>query len=537
MLLLSSTLYLGAQLKPIFESGKTLLPGTSDPLYLSTRGSALVYYIYNNPLIIASSRSQDGEPIEHLLLYRNNAWEIVIDGRTGMPDGTGVSYINRVHTYNDNMSFVLVSYDSPRDSAILTYDGQRLNYILRSLRQRLGNTFNEYIIENVSIADDNIAISVYRNLAEDYFNYNFKYNIYSISNNRVREIPSFFTTVGSNVRKNYDYFSEYVLYTHNSSKLFFTATNQYDHGYYEDIYFWQSGSVKKLPDYSYLLVNKNKDYDEQRTFPILVNNDNELYFLVFYLSDNSLARGMWTAGIYKLDILNRVSKIFSIADYEDSKFIDRINDIDYIDYDSFIITTNNSFIVCKGGKLEFIEYDMIHGNAYYTNDYIYYVSVAIDENFMHQRNFSKINIKNKEKTVISSYDNFPELTQYFDVEFKIVDEDIIIYDHERIYFCSLDELKNNKPGPFYQFFDPQLQAEPDMHYVHGYEWLYAPEAYWPLVYSFTADLWFYLHGDTGYPLTAYAFGLGWIHSTPEIWPMYYSFERQDWYSFNGQNPE
>lgn len=549
VLLASGALQLDAQIKPIFESGKTLLPGTSDPLYIVATPFPDVSIIHDDPFVIARSVDSNGKEIQHALRYRNNQWEIVIDGRTAMPGGLPVASIS--YCSGEMLYLALNGSNEPRDAAVIKYDGNTVKYIISSINEKIGSVSDGYILEYCEISKTGVmTFSVLNSKFDNFYYKNENLELYYLKNNIISKVPNEYN-VGFLKAKAFDYFDRYSILSEDGLRVYFvgvtkSSTDQLGDEEY-NYYYYQNRKIHKYINSDDIIqINGFTSKDVLFTYP-MVNYNDSFYFFTYgrqtYLPNISPISDYYIrSGIYK-KTKSSIEKVVQSGDTIEGITLKEI-DWYFLNEKFILLESDNNFFTITPYFSKFIaeaysfDDDLYHFQKLnsFDENYVYYINYYTDPgNTDATLSLLRTSFTTLQTEKISDYDNLPRFRD--DYTFEVYNDKIILCDNYKIYYTPLDELKNNVPLPFYTFFDSWLEADPDMHYVRGYEWIYAPSDYWPLVYSFTADLWFYLHGDTGYPLMAYAFGLGWIHSTPEIWPMYYSFERQDWYSFNGQNPE
>lgn len=535
-----STLSLAAQLKPIFESGKTLLPGTTEPLYLVSIILPDAFIIHGEPFIIARSIDSSGNNIQHGLRYRNNQWEIIIDGRNGMFGGQPVATISICA--GEALHLALNGLNNPKDAAVVKYDGNSLKYIIPSIKSIIGYGTEGYILELCNISKSGvIALSLLNSKFDNFYEKRENIELFYLKNNILSKIQKEYNS-SFQTKKAFDYFYDYYILSEDGKRVYFVGVTKLSDSQLSDelfdYYYYENGKINKyINNDNTIYIDGVSPNEILFTYPAFIDNNNFYYVSYGQDIDNINNRFEIKNGIYKKS-KNLIKKIIQSGDSIEGNTIKQIDDYVYIGNDTFVVKSNNRYFTIS----PYVSKIIASSHAFNDSDYSFQRMDSFDETHIYYINYySNDNITEPELSLmrtnyltyvtekITNYNNFPRFNGNY--RFEISDERIILYDQQKIYYCTLEELKNNNTAPIYSFFDSWLETDPDIHFVHGYEWIYAPEGYWPFVYSFNANTWLYLHGDSGYPLTAYAFGIGWIYSEADTWPQYFSFDQETWASF------
>lgn len=525
---------------PIFQNGITTLPGTTEPLqYVRS------FLFQNKPLLLASTKNNENKMISHILKYDNEQWEIVLDGRTAMRDGSPVS-INIDKLYNDErILFTLHEIDTPLDAAVAKYDGNKVEFIIQSIAEQFDNTNYSFYINDISFSDDTktavLAVTIDQSGGNLYYN-NTSNEIYIYKNGNISELFKVKDQIMPGTNSYFDAILNHFFMAPDGSRFYFigngpnsSETRTYFGGYY----YWEDSSLHKVLDDNDIFFHPSNSYATLwYNREILLDNNGTLYFITGTdIYPNSF--GIRIPAMYKfnqnntLELIRKSEFIFdqniklgiNFQNYYNSGGMrSRINTKGKIAYTTGFRELGDHKLFIMDGDIEYlIDESKNEINIIGFNDNV--IIYTIWDKFFRlnlTENLSDLNITINKKSFTQYIDYFFDVTSTANfVLYKDYDSNLFLIDIEK----KLTEEKLNN------FFYSFLKTDSDIHFVHGYQWIYAPRGYWPFVYSFSANQWLYLHGDWGYPLVAYAFGTGWIYSEAEIWPNYFNFEQESWASF------
>lgn len=530
---------------PIFQNGITTLPGTTEPLqYMRS------FLFQNKPLLLASTKNNEDKMISHILKYDNEQWEIVLDGRTAMKDGSPVS-INIDKLYNDErILFTLHEIDTPLDAAVAKYDGNKVEFIIKSIAEQFDNTNYSYYINDISFSSDTktavLAVTIDQSGGNLYYN-NTSNEIYIYKNGNISELFKVKDQIMPGTNSYFDAILNHFFMVPDGSRFYFIGNGNNPseiRTYFGGYYYWEVSSLHKVIDDNDIFSHKNNSFQTLwYNRDIKIDNNGTIYFITETdIYPNSL--GTRISAMYKMNQGNSLelikksefnfetytyTRINIFPDYQglNKYWIDTNDKIAYtiensdIGYNKLYIRAENADYLVEESedKIQIIDFNdniIIYSISKWNSGKLYRVRLS--------DNISNPDIlKNKE-----SLDLDFNINDFYDA--TAVNNFVLYRDSENnIYMIDVDKIiaEEKVENFFYSF----LETDSDVHFVYGYQWIYAPRGYWPFVYSFTANQWLYLHGDWGYPLVAYAFGTGWIYSEAEIWPNYFNFEQESWASF------
>lgn len=526
---LLSASFLKADTQLIYQTGVSTLPNT-DTTFSQLFGANL---IGPTPFIYGLTRVNNVTQ-HNGILYKDGALTTLFDGQTGFVDGTSLLHLNPSTGSADSHYFSLVSLNNPRDGALLRYQDGQLVTVIASARllMEAGNGSRHF---------GRAAVSDAGPLAMTGFDAGFPHFMLRYADGQLQTLAQESVTTVPTSDVKFASFSFLPQITPDGTRVYFhgkSVGTSADASYREGLYYWENGSLAKVVD------NKDTYPGTSLTFGSLNNRqqmfiaaDGTLYFLAgtaaFTPNSESDRLGILsysTSGVLTNLVDNTTVigglTVGTISDFALSAdgtlvFTDGLNYFSHKNGENkLLIQSSNSGQ--PFGRFWVIENDLYVGMTVYSGNPITFKS-----------DIYKVSLADGSREAIYPLDGTSPLydSGFIDIYyFDIKDGKFLMGTLTKLIYGDLADL-GESPHPIESYFYSFLDAGNDIHYVYAYEWLYAPRAYWPIVYSFTANHWLYLVGDWGYPLTAYAFGIGWIYSEAEIWPQYYNFETQTWTTF------